>query len=573
MSAANYDTDKIMFIFKIVLPIVLLNGVAFAIWNSYSSIRDDQRQNIKQSQLQNDLFNVNTTITGILNTLENNFLQNVTSINSILSLVNMTAVTIATQIQNLQIIVNSTNVTESFFLSLISQELSDFNATINTLLGDVQMLQAIVPVTNIELGDGMVNNGTNITTTGLVAISDTGVVPDQYTYSSITVDRKGRITVASSGVTPITTLTLGIGLEQPNMPNVSIITAPSGGVQLTNTTVSEGSYEFASVVVDPQGRITSISNGTDYGPLIALIQTDIQTLQNQIMDVNVTCVDDLGMLNMTLAQLVMNVENILATGTGSVSRVDTGTGLEGGPIFVNGTISLSNTTVVPGTYTAANIEVDQQGRILNATSGSVGVTQITAGTGLTGGVINSVGTISLAPSGVAPGTYGSSFVIPSIGVSAQGIVTSMSLNNAQFIAFYGSRATTQALGGGTGNYIQWDDTTYVGAGITSVFGGVPIQLRVSLPRRIVEISCRVVSDPQNYILEIGNEGGITITDRDLQIFSNNFATSYVITWYARTLSSYGPGQGLVVGIRNNQNDGANVYSDGTFLSIKVVGSY
>lgn len=130
------------------------------------------------------------------------------------------------------------------------------------------------------------------------------------------------------------TLTAGTGL--------------SGGGDLTtnrtfalaSTTVTPGTYNFATVTVNQQGQITGASNGT--------------------------------------------------VNSGTVTSISTGTGLSGGPITTSGTISLAASGVTAGSYTNANITVDAFGRATSVSNGSGGggsgtVTSITASGGITSG--------------------------------------------------------------------------------------------------------------------------------------------------------------------------------------------
>jgi hypothetical protein len=71
---------------------------------------------------------------------------------------------------------------------------------------------------------------------------------------------------------------------------------------------------------------------------------------------------------------------------GTVTEIATGTGLEGGPITGSGTISLANTAVAPGTYGSKTlipvITIDAQGRVTSAGTEAITTTSLTAGPGI-----------------------------------------------------------------------------------------------------------------------------------------------------------------------------------------------
>lgn len=107
------------------------------------------------------------------------------------------------------------------------------------------------------------DNGAGATYVLDLAVS--GVVAAAYTYANVTVDTYGRVTAASSGAAPVTSVSVDAG----ELTNTGTATAPVLG--LATTGVGAASHTYASITVDTFGRLTAASSGT--APLVPTVDT------------------------------------------------------------------------------------------------------------------------------------------------------------------------------------------------------------------------------------------------------------------------------------------------------------
>ncbi len=255
-------------------------------------------------------------------------------------------------------------------------------------------LAGYVPTSRAVTTSGGLQGGGALSVDRDLSLTDTGVAAASYTYASITVDAKGRISVASSGAAPV-------------LPSRQVLS--SGGIQgggdlsadrtlsLTDTGVSADTYVYATVTVDAKGRISSAASGAaPVLPSRAINTTGGLQGGGDLSADRTLSLTDTGVsaASYTYATITVDAKGrISAASSGATPalasrNINTTDGIQGGgDLSADRTFSLTDTGVSAASYTYASVTVDAKGRITTASNGAtpaLASLTITAGNGLSG---------------------------------------------------------------------------------------------------------------------------------------------------------------------------------------------